>query len=262
MIVRKKNQLYLFSHLVKTDIRRRYQGSIFGILWSLLVPLIMLVVYTVVFSEVFSAKWNVDTQNKFEFALMLFCGLGLYNLFSTVLGRSVGLIAENQNYVKKVVFPIEILPVVITVSALFECLISYVVLIIANAMIGGGLSVALLQVPLVLLPHIVFCVGVAYIFSAVSVYLKDIANIISVLITVCMYVSPVFFPLDAVPDKFRVLMMLNPMTYSIENMRLAIIRTTYIRLDFLFVSIVTALAVFGAGRWLFMRAKTGFADLL
>lgn len=261
-IKKRDNTWYLFSRLVHTDIQQRYQGSILGLLWSLLVPLIMLTIYTFIFSEVFSAKWNIDTNNKFDFALMLFCGLCMYNMYADVLGRSVGLIAQNQNYVKKVVFPVEILPLVITFSALFNCAVSYVVLIIANTVLTGHVHLNVLEAPLVLLPHIVFCAGISLFFSAISVYLKDISNFISVLITVGMYMSPIFFPLSGVPDRFRVIMLINPMTYSIENMRNVIIYGTGIQPDYYLISAVSALLFFVIGFWVFRRTRDGFADLL
>lgn len=258
-----KNRRYLFRFLVIQDIKRRYQGSVLGLLWSLLIPLIMLSIYTFIFSEVFQAKWNiVSTDNKFEFALMLFCGLSLYNMFGDVLGRAVGLIEQNQNYVKKVVFPLEILPGVITFSALFNCVVCYAILIVANLLLNGHLYVTVLLMPIVLVPHIAFCLGVAYLFSAISVYVKDLVNFVSVLITVGMYLSPVFFPLSAVPEKFRIIMMCNPMTYSIENMRNVIIYGIGINGLYFAVSALCALAVYALGWWIFKRAKSGFADLL
>ncbi len=257
-----KNKRYLFRFLVVQDIKKRYQGSVLGILWSLIIPLIMLAIYTFVFSEVFRAKWNVETENKFEFALMLFCGLSLYNMFSDVLGRSVGLIEQNQNYVKKVVFPLQILPGVVTFSALFNCIICYLILIIANACLSGHLYITVLQAPIILIPHIVFCLGISYLFSAVSVYIKDLANFVGVLITIGMYVSPVFFPLSAVPETFRGIMMLNPMTYSIENMRNVIIYGANLDGRYFLVSILSACLMVVFGYWIFNRAKSGFADLL
>lgn len=259
---KRNNTWYLFSFLVKNDIKQRYQGSVLGILWAIIIPLIMLTIYTFIFSEVFSAKWNVETGNKFEFALMLFCGLNLYNMFSDVLGRSVSLIQQNQNYVKKVVFPLEILPGVVTFSALFNCLIAFGVLIVANTVLNQSIHITLLEAPLVLIPHILFCCGIAFVFSAVSVYVRDLSNFVSVLVTILMYMSPVFFPLSAVPEKFRFIMMLNPMTYSIENMRGVILYGTHIDLGYYAISAVTALTVFVLGYWTFHRAKVGFADLL
>lgn len=259
---KRNNTWYLFSFLVKNDIKQRYQGSVLGILWSIIIPLIMLTIYTFIFSEVFSAKWNVETGNKFEFALMLFCGLNLYNMFSDVLGRSVSLIQQNQNYVKKVVFPLEVLPGVVTFSALFNCLIGFGVLIVANTVLNQTMHITLLEAPLVLLPHILFCCGIAFIFSAVSVYVRDLSNFVSVLVTILMYMSPVFFPLSAVPARFRVIMMINPMTYSIENMRNVILYGTHIDFGYYAISAGTALVVFVLGYWVFHRAKVGFADLL
>ena len=254
--------LYLLSNMTITDIKKRFQGSILGIFWAVIAPLIMLVIYTVIFSEVFSIKWNSDTSNKFEFAMMLFCGLCMYNMFSTVLGRSVGLIEQNKNFVKKVVFPIEILPVTITLSALFDCVISIIVLIAATFILTSNITITILQVPVILLPHIVFCLGIAYFFSALSVYVKDMANFISILITVCMYASPVFFPLSALPEKFRFFIMLNPMTYGMENMRLAVIHGEVLNFEYYLISVVSAVTFHLAGKWVFNKAKRGFADLL
>lgn len=258
----KKNNWYLLKSLVKADIKQRYQGSILGILWSLIIPMMMLAIYTFVFSEIFKAKWDIGTTNKFQFALMLFCGLSFYNMFADVLGRSVGLILQNQNYVKKVVFPLEILPLVITFSALFNCLISFSVLILANAILGESIYLTALLSPLVLIPHIFYCAGIAYLFSAISVYLRDLASFVSVLLTVCMYLTPVFFPLSAIPETFRKFIMLNPMTYAIENMRNVIIYGKGIDLVFYAISILVSLLIFALGWWVFKRAKPGFADLL
>lgn len=256
------NNRYLFTKLVVLDIKKRYQGSVLGILWAILVPLIMLSIYTFVFSEVFSAKWNIDTDNKFEFALMLFCGLCIYNMFSEVVSRSVSLIEQNQNYVKKVVFPIHILPVVITFSALFNCILSVIVLIGANLAITGRVFITAIEFPIILVPHILLCIGFSYFFSAIAVYLKDVASIIPVIITMFMYLTPVFFPLASVPEGFRAIMMINPMTYTIENMRRVILYGSNINWQYLVIATISAAVISILGRMLFMKARSGFADLL
>ena len=252
----------MLKSLVKADIRQRYQGSVLGILWSLIIPMMMLTIYTFVFSEVFKVKWDIGTTNKFQFALMLFCGLSFYNMFADVLGRSVGLILQNQNYVKKVVFPLEILPLVITFSALFNCVISFTVLILANAILGESIYLTTLLSPLILIPHIIYCAGIAYLFSAISVYLRDLTNFVSVLLTICMYLTPCFFPISALPEAFKRIVMLNPMTYSIENMRGVIIYGKGIDLGYLAISFLVAIVFFALGWWVFKRTKPGFADLL
>jgi lipopolysaccharide transport system permease protein len=253
---------YLFWQLVNKDIRIRYQGSVLGMLWSVLLPLLMLIIYTFVFSEIFKAKWNIDTGNKFEFAMVLFCGLCIYNMFSDVLNRSTSLIEINQNYVKKVVFPIEFMPVVITFSALFNCVISIGVLIAANYILTRHVYLMALFTPLILLPHIIFCIGIAFFMSAISVYLKDMASLASIIAMIGMYISPVFFPLSAVPGKFRFVCMLNPMTYSIENMRNILLYGTMPNLKYFCVTLVASFVIYLVGQWIFMRAKSGFADLL
>lgn len=172
------------------------------------------------------------------------------------------MIKQNQNCVKKIVFPLEILSGVITFSALFNCVICYAILIIANLFLSWHLYVTVFWMPIVLVPHIVFCLGVSNLFSAISAYVKDLVNFVSVLITAGMYLSPVFFLLSAVPENFRIFMMCNPMTYSIENMRNVIIYGTGINELYFIVSSACALAVYGLGWWIFKRAKSGFADLL
>ena len=222
----------------------------------------MLTIYTFIFSEIFHTKWDIDTSNKFQFALMLFCGLSIYNMFAEVLNRSVSLIHQNQNYVKKVVFPLELLPLVITFSALFNCLISFAVLIIANTVLGGIFHLTTLYAPLVLLPHVVFCAGISYLVSAFSVYLRDMTSFVSVLVTVFMYLTPVFFPLNSIPEEFKNVMMFNVMTYAIENMRNVIIYGNPLKWDYFGISCIVSGVLFFLGWWVFKRVKVGFADLL
>ena len=257
-----KENSYLLKKLIKQDIQARYKGSVLGILWSFLVPILMLIIYTFVFSEIFNAKWNIDTTNKFEFALVLFCGLAAFNMISEVINRSTVLIASNSNYVKKVIFPLELLPVSITFSALFNCVISYLILIIANIVLSHEISTTLYQIIFAIIPLILLSIGVSYILSAISVYLKDMANVISVITMVLMYLSPVFFPLSSVPESFRFACEINPMTYIIENLRNVALYSENINLKYYSISIVVALVFIAIGYDIFSRAKEGFADVL
>lgn len=262
MIKTIKNNQYLLWQLVKKDIEQRYKGSVLGMLWTIIVPILMLVIYTFVFSEIFQAKWSLDTSDKYEFALVLFCGLTAFNMISEVMNRSSNLIASNTNYVKKVIFPLELLPVVITLSALFTCIISYAILIVAKLILYHNISITLYQSILAFIPLILLSVGVGFILSAISVYLKDVGNVISVLVMVLMYMSPVFFPLTSVPEKYRGICMVNPMTYIIENFRNTMLYGMNLNWSFLGLSIVIALAVYALGYVVFMRTKEGFADVL
>ena len=253
---------YLLKQMVRKDIGDKYKGSVLGALWSLLVPVLMLIIYTFVFSEVFQARWDIDTDNKYQFALVLFCGLSAFNLVSEVMSRSTTLIASNVNYVKKVIFPLELLPVVITLSALFNCAVSYLILIAANYILNGVISKTLYQIVLAVIPLLVLTVGLGLLISAIAVYLKDVGNAISVIVTMLMYLSPVFFPLSSVPEEFRGICEINPMTYIIENFRNVTLYGKNMDWRFWVISCLAAMVFYEIGYVTFMRAKEGFADVL
>ena len=253
---------YLMKQLVKKDIQQRYQGSVLGMLWSFLVPVLMLIIYTFVFSEVFQAKWDIDTSDKYQFALVLFCGLSAFNMVGEVMNRSTSLIASNTNYVKKVIFPLEMLPVVVMCSALFNCVVSFSILIAAKLIIYHNVSRTLYLIILAMIPLVILCTGLGLFISALSVYLKDVGNVISVLVTVHMYLSPVFFPLTSVPESFRAVCEVNPMTYIIENFRNVVLYGNSLDWKFFAISCVVSVLVYLGGKVVFMRAKEGFADVL
>lgn len=253
---------YLLRQLVKKDIKQRYQGSVLGMLWSFIVPVLMLIIYTFVFSVIFQAKWDINTDDKYQFALVLFCGLSAFNMLSEVLSRSTMLIASNANYVKKVIFPLEILPVMVTCSALFNCVISFAILIVAKLVIYHNVSPTLYMIFLAMIPLIILSVGVSLLISALSVYMKDIGNFISVFVTILMYVSPVFFPLASVPESFRKVCEINPMTYIIENFRNVVYYGTSMDWKFFGISCIASVIIYLLGKVVFMRAKEGFADVL
>lgn len=253
---------YLLRQLVKKDIQQRYQGSVLGMLWSFIVPLLMLVIYTFVFSEVFQAKWDINTDDKYQFALVLFCGLTAFNMVGEVMNRSTVLIASNTNYVKKVIFPLEILPVVTVFSALFNAVIGFMILIVAQLVIYHTVSVTIYMVLFALIPLIILCTGLGLLISAISVYLKDVNNFVSVLVTVLMYMSPVFFPLTSVPENFKFVCEVNPLTYIIENFRNVVLYGRSLDWKFYGISCIVAVVVYLLGKVVFMRAKEGFADVL
>ncbi len=253
---------YLLKQLVKKDIQQKYQGSVLGVLWTFIVPILMLVIYTFIFSEVFQAKWDIDTSDKYQFAMVLFCGLCAFNLVGEVMNRSTVLIASNTNYVKKVIFPLEMLPVVITLSSLFTCVISFVILIAAKLILYHNVSKTLYMIFPMFIPLVILAVGLSLLISAISVYLKDVGNAISVIVTILMYLSPVFFPLSAVPENFRGICEINPMTYIIENFRNVVLYGEMINWKYYGISCLVAIAFYLIGKTVFMRAKEGFADVL
>ena len=253
---------YLLGQMTKKDIGDRYKGSALGVLWAFVVPVLMLVIYTFVFSEVFQAKWGNATDDKFGFAMILFCGLSVFNMFSETISRATGLISANVNYVKKVVFTLEILPVMMTMTALFHATISYSILVVVNYVLRGNISAYLWMWPFAMLPAICLTVGMGYLVSALSVFLKDLGNIISVIVMILMYTSPVFYSISAVPESFRSIAMWNPMTYIIENLRNVVLYNSMLRWDQYLISWLYAAIILFAGYHVFSRTKEGFADVL
>ena len=215
-LVRNRN---LITELIKRDVIGRYRGSHMGILWSFFNPVFMLAVYTFVFSVVFKARWGSGSESKTEFALVLFAGLIVFNLFSECINRAPGLILANVNYVKKVVFPLEVLPVVALGSALFHALISIFVWIVAYSIFFGLPNFTVLLLPVILVPLVFFTLGISWALASLGVYLRDIAQIIGVVTMSLMFLSPIFYPASALPLEYQRLIYINPLTAAIEQVR-------------------------------------------
>ncbi|HCK7192315.1 TPA: ABC transporter permease, partial [Enterobacter roggenkampii] len=211
--------------MTKRDILGKYKGSAIGVLWSLINPMLMLIIYTLVFSVVFKARWGTGAvdEPKTQFAVILFVGLIIHSFISECLVRSPNLILQYSNYVKKVVFPLEILPLVTVLSALFHSVISYVVLCIAFFMFNGYLHWTIIFAPLVFLPLFVLSLGLVWLISSLGVYIRDIGQSIGIIVTILMFLSPVFYPLSALPKTMQSIVLLNPLTYIIEQSRNVIV---------------------------------------
>ena len=201
----------LAAALVKREIIGRYRGSVLGILWSFFNPIFMLIVYTFVFSVVFKARWNTGSDSKTEFALVLFAGLIVFNLFAECFNRAPSLILSNVNYVKKVVFPLEILPWVALGSALFHTFISLGVWLIAYLILFGMPHPTVLFLPLVILPLLLLIMGLTWGLASLGVYLRDVSQLIGLFTTVLMFLSPIFYPASALPEQYRHLLLFNPL---------------------------------------------------
>jgi len=256
---RNKNIVLQF---IKRETASRYKGSYLGFLWSVLTPLLMLGVYTFVFSEIFQARWHSGSTNKLEFAVIIFAGLTTYNLFSEVVGRSPFLILGNTNYVKKVVFPLEVFPVIAIGSALVNAVINFVLIIIFTFIINHTLSWTVILLPIILLPLLLFTLGLSWILSALGVFLRDIGQVISIAIQALMLLSPILYSVDTIPANFRWVYYLNPITYFVGDVRDVVIWGQIPNL-YLFVSeLLVALIVAILGLFIFRKTKHGFADVM
>jgi ABC-type polysaccharide/polyol phosphate export systems, permease component len=253
----------LIVQLTKREILSKYRGSTLGMLWSFITPLIMLVVYTFVFSIVFKGRWGVEaSENKFEFALILFSGLIIFNLFSETINKSPYLITSNVNYVKRVVFPLDILPVVTLLSTLIHSLISFALLLTGLALLTTEFSFTILYSFIIVIPLLFIILGLSWFLSSISVYLRDISNFVTLAINALFFITPVFYPLSAVPDFFRQLMLLNPLTPIVENFRNAVMFHTAPSLMGLLIQTVLSYLFMVCGYLWFRRTRRGFADVL
>jgi len=253
----------LILQLARRDVISRYRGSLMGLAWSFLTPLLMLVVYTFVFSVVFKARWNINVEeSKTDFAIILFTGMIVFNLFAEIVNRAPGLIVSNTNYVKKVVFPLEIFSWVTLGSVLFHSLVSLVVLLLAQIVLNHSLPWTVIFFPLVLLPLIFASVGVAWFLAALGVFVRDIGQLTSVFTTVLMFLSAVFYPLTSLPERYQGLLMINPLVLIITESRKVLIFGSQPDWFSLGIALLVGFGLAAAGFWWFQKTRKGFADVL
>ncbi len=252
----------LIKASAKREVLGRYRGSFLGLLWSFFNPLFMLAVYTFVFSVVFKARWNVESDSKTEFALVLFAGLIVFNLFGETINRAASLVINNPNYVKKVVFPLEILPVVTLLSALFHGTISLSVWLLAHLIFFGLPHATALYLPLIILPFLLFVLGLSWGLASLGVFLRDVSQFIGTLITVLMFMTPIFYPITALPEEFRQWLYYNPLTPVVEQARDVLYWGKSPNFSMLGVYTLLSAVVAWLGFAWFQKTRKGFADVL
>ena len=253
----------LIARMAKRDIVARYRGSFGGLFWTVLTPIVMLPVYTFVFSVVFNARWGTgQEQERTQFAVVLFAGLLVHGLLAEVLNGAPNLVAAHANYVKKVVFPLEVLPIVQLCTALFQFVIGVAVLLVAGWLINGSVPWTAPLIVLVLLPLCLVALAGAWFLASLGVYVRDVAQLTQVATMILLFVSPVFFPVTAVPAQFQQAMRYNPLTFLIEQAREVLV---WGRLPDLYGLLAYTLGAFTAA-WLgyawFQATRKGFADVL
>ncbi|MDX8459209.1 ABC transporter permease [Mesorhizobium humile] len=257
----------LLLSLTRREITGRYRGSAFGLLWSLLTPLFMLAVYTFVFGFVMKSRWSVpsatNTEHSMaEFSVVLFSGLIVFQVFSEVLSTAPSLVLNNRNYVKKIVFPIHILPAISVGAALFHACVSLLVLLCFAGFVFGGIHLTVILAPVVIAPMAVMVLGVAWMLAAVGVYFRDIGLIVPPVLTATLFLSPVLFPRTALPVGLQPYLSLNPLAVPVESFRNVVIfgvQPNWTALgSYLLVSILVAVL----GYQFFQTTRRGFADVL
>lgn len=257
-----RNRALVFA-LARREVAGRYRGSVMGLTWSFFNPLVMLAIYTLVFSTIFKTRWSVgDEGGKADFAIILFVGMIVHGLFAECVNRAPNLILENVNYVKKMIFPLEILPWVALSSALFHACVSVVVLLIAQLALRHTLPWTVVFFPLVTVPLLLVTVGLAWFLTALGVFVRDIGQTTVMFTTIMMFVSPVFYPASAVPEPFRALMQLNPLTYLIEDGRNTLVFGNLPHMGGWILAMAEGLVIAALGFAWFQKTRRGFADVL
>jgi len=254
----------LIIQMSKREVIGRYKGSALGLAWSFFNPVFMLIVYTFVFSEIFRSRWNSAdaTDSKTQFALVLFVGMIVQGIFAEILNRSPSLILSNVNYVKKVVFPLEVLPVVAMLTTLFHSLVSLGVLIAAFLVFNGYLYWTVIFIPFVMLPLLILTTGFAWLLASLGVFLRDIGQTIVIITTVLMFLAPVFYPITAVPERFRPFILANPITFIIEQAREVLIWGRAPDWFGLSCYLLTSIFIAWIGYAWFQKTRKGFADVI
>lgn len=257
-----KNRQLIYQ-MTRREIIGRYKGSVFGLAWSFFNPIVMLVIYTFVFSVVFKARWGVSgADSKTEFALILFVGLIVFNLFAETINRAPGLILSNVNYVKKVVFPLEILIVINFGTAFFHAFISFLVILIAFFLISGFINWTVIFLPIVIFPYVLLILGISWFIASLGVFVRDIGQSIGMVTMLLMFLSPVLYPITAVPKKFQTWILINPVSFMVEQARAVMVfgeLPDWFGLSLYFVFSILMLMI---GFSWFQKTRKGFADVI
>ncbi len=252
----------LIWQFAQREVLARYRGSMLGISWAFAQPLLMLTVYTFVFHQVFKVRWPGGTGGGIEFALQMYAGLVVFNIVAECVGRAPRLVLDRPNLVKKVIFPLEILPWTTLLASAFHAAINCLALLAAAAALRGSLPPSALALPLVLLPLVPALLGVSWFLAALGVFVRDVGQIIALALNLLLFLSPVFYPLSALPERWQVWLMLNPLAAVIEQTRRVVLEGAWPDWSLLASQFAAGMVVAWLGARWFAATRKGFADVL
>ena len=245
------------------DLRARYKGNFLGPLWALLTPLVFLFIYTFVFTRIFDMNWKMAANDSGViggFPAWLFVGLLTHGMFADALIRSPSLFFEHSQFIKKVVFPFGVLPVMISVTALVNFTIGFAVLSIFMFVSNGSLSWVITLSPVIFFPLFLYAVGLSFLVSSASVLIRDIAQVMGMGITALLFLSPVFYPASAIPSSVKAVAFCNPLTFAITSLRGLLFEGVFPDFWSVLIYWVFAIVVLIVGWWFFISVKHTFAD--
>jgi lipopolysaccharide transport system permease protein len=251
----------LIFSLAKRELLTRYKGSVLGTVWALVTPVVMIAIFTFIFAGIFGARFGAS-QSHWDYALYLFCGLLPWTMFQETLQQSASTIVSHANLVKRVVFPLETLPVAQALSSLGNQLFATIALLIATVVIQQQLHLTAAWFPLLLIPQLLFTLGAAWLIASLGVFLRDISQGITLLLMAWMYLTPIIYPESIVPQRFRLFINLNPFTPLVRSYRRIFLEGA--PPDWLGLAYFSGFAIvsFLVGYWWFARTRKNFADVI
>ena len=252
----------LFYFLLYREVFVRYKGTILGPIWAIFSPLILVTIYTFIFTEIFDPRWSFSVEGKASYALNFFIGLIIFNFFSESITNSSMVIMQNINYVKKVIFPIELLPLTVSISSLLNFFINIMVLVLFLNALKIDFSFNVLQILIISLAFAFFVLGFSFFIAALSVFFRDINHLIKFAIMMIMFLSPILYPVSALPLKFQKLIYLNPLSFPIESFRNLVFLNTVPSFKILVMYSVISIFFSILGFYFFKKAKCEFAEYI
>ncbi|HEV2801033.1 MAG TPA: ABC transporter permease [Pyrinomonadaceae bacterium] len=251
----------LIRALVRRELAARYRGSALGVVWAMLTPAVMISIYTFIFAEIFGARFG-GSGTAWDYALYLFCALLPWMAFQESLQSSANVIVVHANLVKRVVFPLEALPVAQVAAAFVTQMFGTLVLLAAMLLIRRELHLSLLWLPVVVLPQLVFVLGAAWLVASLGVFLRDTGQVVSLVLVAWMFLTPIIYPEEVVPARYRAVIDANPFTPLVRSYRRIIIEGAQPDWPGLAYFTLFALAVFFLGYWWFAKTRKNFADVI
>ncbi len=251
----------LINSMVRRDLTSRYKGSVMGLAWTIITPAVMIIIYTVIFSGIFKARF-VAEGGHLQFAVYLFCGMLPWIAFSDGIQRSTTALTDNINLVRRVVFPLEALPVNLVLSALMQQMLGTIVLLVAALIMQRTLHATVLWIPVLLVPQLLATIGLGWLMASLGVFIRDMTQINQLALQTMMYLTPILYPENLIPPEYHLLVDLNPVAPLIRSYRQILLEGRMPDWRGLTVTLIFAVVCFYFGYWWFERTKKAFADVL
>jgi lipopolysaccharide transport system permease protein len=252
----------LYRRVLLRDVQSSFRGSTLGLAWIVIIPLVLVAIYTFVFGAVLNSTWVTATRSTFEVPLIFFTGLTVFGFFMEVIGRAPNYIRDNRIYVTKIIFPLDILCWVLVGTALFKFCVNILLLLLFLAFLTGGIPTGMLLLPFLLVPFVLMTLGIAWVLAAVGAFVRDLSHILQALGPIIMFLSPVFYSVIQVPEIFRDLYYLNPLTFILENLRNLLFFGQIFSMQAYIIYFCVAAVVFTLGFVCFQKLRPGFADVI